>query len=189
MTFQDADALLVARSGLERKWGWVVALGIFFLLAGFIALTDEFAATIVSIFVTGVSLIVAGIVEVITGIQIRPWSRALVWVLVGVGLVVAGTVILRDPLLAAAGFTLALGLCLLVSGVFRLILAFQIRDAALWPMIALAGLLSVVVGILILSRWPASSLFIIGLLLGVNLIFSGATWLSLGLTLRKSASA
>ena len=56
-------------------------------------------------------------------------------------------------------------------------------------MVALAGVLSVVVGILILSRWPASSLFIIGLLLGVNLIFAGASWLSLGLTLRKAASA
>ncbi len=189
MTVQEAENLLGARSGLERKWGWVVALGIFFLLAGFIALTDEFAATVVSVFVTGVSLIVAGIVEVITGIQIRPWSRALVWVLVGVGLAIAGVVILRDPVLAAAGITLALGLCLLISGLFRLILAFQIRDAALWPMVALAGVLSVVVGILILSRWPASSLYIIGLLLGVNLIFSGASWLSLGLTLRKSASA
>ncbi len=190
MSVQDAGNMLGAsRSGLEHKWGWVVALGVFFLLAGFIALTDEFAATVVSVFVTGVSLIVAGIVEIITGIQVRPWPRALVWVLVGVGLAIAGVLILRDPVLAAAGITLALGLCLLISGLFRLILAFQIRDAALWPMVALAGLLSAVVGILILSRWPASSLYIIGLLLGVNLIFSGASWLSLGLTLRKSASA
>jgi len=190
MTVQDSEILLGAPLvGLERKWGWIVALGIFFLLAGFVALTDELAATVVSVFVTGVSLIVAGIVEIITGIQVRPWSRALVWILVGVGVAFAGVVILRDPLLAAAGFTLALGLALVISGVFRLVLAFQIRDAALWPMVALAGVLSVVVGILILSRWPASSLFIIGLLLGVNLIFAGASWLSLGLTLRKAASA
>jgi len=190
MSVQDSGQPLGASGhGLESKWGWVVALGVFFLIAGFVALTDEMTATVVSVFVTGVSLIVAGIVEVVAGLQVRPWSRALVWVLVGVGLVVAGTVILRDPVLAAAGFTLALGLCLLVSGVFRLILAFQIRDAALWPMVALAGLLSAVVGLLILSRWPASSLYIIGLLLGVNLIFSGASWLGLGLTLRKAASA
>ena len=190
MTAQEAGALSgVSKVGLEHKWGWVVALGVFFLLAGFIALTDEFAATVVSVFVTGVSLIVAGIVEVVTGIQVRPWSRALVWVLVGVGLVIAGTVILRDPALAAAGLTLALGLCLLISGVFRLILAFQLKDATLWPMVALAGLLSAIVGGLILSQWPVSSLYVIGLLLGVNLIFAGASWLALGLTLRKSASA
>ena len=190
MSVQDAENVLGAsRSGLEHKWGWVVALGVFFLVAGFVALTDEFAATVVSVFVTGVSLIVAGIVEIITGIQVRPWSRALVWVLVGVGLAIAGTVILRDPALAAAGITLALGLCLLISGVFRLILAFQLKDATLWPMVALAGLLSVVVGALILGQWPVSSLYVIGLLLGVNLIFSGASWLGLGLTLRKAASA
>ncbi len=190
MTAQEAGTLSgVSKVGLEHKWGWVVALGVFFLLAGFIALTDEFAATVVSVFVTGVSLIVAGIVEVVTGIQVRPWSRALVWVLVGVGLVIAGTVILRDPALAAAGLTLALGLCLLISGVFRLILALQLKDATLWPMVALAGLLSAIVGGLILSQWPVSSLYIIGLLLGVNLIFAGASWLALGLTLRKSASA
>ena len=68
MSVQDAGNMLGASlAGLEHKWGWVVALGVFFLLAGFIALTDEFAATVVSVFVTGVSLIVAGIVEVITG--------------------------------------------------------------------------------------------------------------------------
>ena len=128
MTVQDAEILAGApRVGLERKWGWIVALGIFFLLAGFVALTDELAATVVSVFVTGVSLIVAGIVEIITGIQVRPWSRALVWILVGLGVALAGVVILRDPLLAAAGFTLALGLVLVISGVFRLVLAFQIR--------------------------------------------------------------
>ncbi|MGA9599427.1 MAG: DUF308 domain-containing protein [Methylocystis sp.] len=72
MTVQETGNAL-GRSELEHKWGWIVALGVFFLLAGFIALTDEVAATVVSVFVTGVSLIVAGIVEIVTGIQVRPW--------------------------------------------------------------------------------------------------------------------
>jgi uncharacterized membrane protein HdeD (DUF308 family) len=188
MTAQ-AERIYGVPSTLHHKWGWIVALGVLFLIAGFFALTDELAATVVSIYATGLAMIATGIMEIITGIQIRPWSRALFWALVGVAMLAGGVLIFRDPLLAAAGFTMALGVCLVVAGLFRLILAFQIKDANLWVMVALSGFLSFIVGVLILSQWPVSSLYVIGLLLGVNLIFIGASWLSLGLTLRPGANA
>jgi uncharacterized membrane protein HdeD (DUF308 family) len=190
MTALEAERIFgVSSSSLRHKWGWIVALGIFVLVGGFIALTDELAATVVSVLATGLAMMATGVMEIITGVQIRPWSRALFWTLVGVAMVIGGALIFRDPLLAAAGLTMALGVCLVVSGVFRTVLAFQLRDSALWLMVALSGVLSVIVGALILGQWPASSLYVIGLLLGVNMIFAGASWLGLGLTLRPSSSA
>lgn len=190
MTAQEAGTIFgVSSVGLQHKWGWIVALGVFFVLGGLIALSDELAATVASVYVTGLAMMVTGVMEIITGVQIRPWSRALFWALVGIALVFGGALIFRDPLLAAAGLTMALGLCLVVGGVFRGVLAFQLKDTRLWPMVALSGALSIIFGALILSQWPVSSLYVIGLLLGVNLIFTGASWLSLGLALRPAASA
>ena len=190
MTAQEAERIFgVAPSSLRHKSGWIVALGVFFLVGGFIALTDEIAATVVGVYATGLAMIATGVMEIITGVQIRPWSRALFWALVGVALVIGGAVIFRDPLLAAAGLTLALGVSLVVAGAFRAVLAFQLRDSGLWPMVALSAVLSIVVGLMILSQWPVSSLFVIGLLLAVNLIFTGASWLSLGLAVKSSPSA
>ena len=170
---------------LRAKWGWIVALGIVYLLAGFIALGSVVMATVASVLVVGVMMIIAGVAEVFSAFQIKSWGKFLLWVLLGVLYIVAGFVTFENPLLAAAVLTLILGASLLASGVMRIILAFSMKQETPWIWILLSGVITLLLGLLILAHWPVSSLYILGLFLGIDLIMAGAGWIGLGFGLHR----
>jgi uncharacterized membrane protein HdeD (DUF308 family) len=170
---------------LRAKWGWIVALGVVYLVAGFIALGSVLTATVVSVFLVGIMMIIAGVAEVINAFEVRGWGKFLLWLLLGVLYIVAGFVTFENPLLAAAVLTLILGVALVASGIMRIILAFSVQREAPWIWVLLSGAITLLLGALILARWPISSLYILGLFLGIDLIFAGAGWVGLGLGLRQ----
>jgi uncharacterized membrane protein HdeD (DUF308 family) len=170
---------------LRAKWGWIVALGVVYLVAGFIALGSVLTATVVSVFLVGIMMIIAGVAEVINAFEVRGWGKFLLWLLLGVLYIVAGFVTFENPLLAAAVLTLILGVALVASGIMRIILAFSVQREAPWIWVLLSGAVTLLLGALILARWPVSSLYILGLFLGIDLIFAGAGWVGLGLGLRQ----
>jgi uncharacterized membrane protein HdeD (DUF308 family) len=170
---------------LRAKWGWIVALGVVYLIAGFIALGSVAMATVASVLVVGVMMIIAGVAEVISAFQIKTWGKFLLWVLLGVLYVVAGFVTFQNPLLAAVLLTLILGAALVASGIMRIILAFSMKRETPWIWVALSGVITLLLGVLILARWPVSSLYILGLFLGIDLIMAGAGWIGLGFGLRR----
>ncbi len=192
MTFSagvpDASSSSTNLAPLRAKWGWIVALGVVYLVAGVIALGSVATATVVSVFLVGIMMIVAGVGEVIGAFQIKSWGRFLLWVLVGVLYIVAGFVTFENPLLAAALLTFILGISLLASGIIRLFLAFSVKQEPPWIWVALSGLITVVLGLMILSRWPVSSLYVLGLFLGIDLVMAGVGWIGLGLGLRRANS-
>ena len=170
---------------LRAKWGWIVALGVVYLLAGFIALGSVVMATVASVLVVGVMMIIAGVAEVFSAFQIKTWGKFLLWVLLGVLYIIAGFVTFENPLLAAALLTLILGASLVASGIMRIILAFSMKRETPWVWGALSGVITLLLGLLILARWPVSSLYILGLFLGIDLIMAGAGWIGLGFGLRR----
>jgi uncharacterized membrane protein HdeD (DUF308 family) len=107
-------------------------------------------------------------------------------VLLGLLYVVAGFVTFQNPLLAAVLLTLILGASLVASGIMRIILAFSMKRETPWIWVALSGAITLLLGVLILMRWPVSSLYILGLFLGIDLIVAGASWVGIGLGLRRA---
>jgi uncharacterized membrane protein HdeD (DUF308 family) len=186
-----SDTIIDPRAGsdtapLRAKWGWIVALGVVYLIAGFIALGSVAMATVASVLIVGVMMIIAGVAEVISAFQIKSWGKFLLWVLLGLLYVVAGFVTFQNPLLAAVLLTLVLGASLVASGIMRIILAFSMKRETPWIWVALSGVITVLLGVLILARWPVSSLYILGLFLGIDLIMAGAGWVGIGLGLRRA---
>ena len=171
---------------LRAKWGWIVALGVVYLIAGFIALGSVAMATVVSVLVVGIMMIVSGVAEVISAFQIKSWGKFLLWALLGVLYIVAGFVTFQNPLLAAVLLTLILGASLVVSGIMRIFLAFSMKREAPWIWVVLSGVITLLLGLLVLLRWPVSSLYILGLFLGIDLIMAGAGWIGLGIGLRRA---
>ncbi|MBV8662879.1 MAG: DUF308 domain-containing protein, partial [Hyphomicrobiales bacterium] len=110
----------------------------------------------------------------------------LLWALLGVLYIVAGFVTFENPLLAAAVLTLILGAALVASGVMRIILAFSVRRETPWLWVLLSGLITLLLGLVILAHWPLSSLYVLGVFLGVDLVMAGAAWLGLGFGLRRT---
>jgi uncharacterized membrane protein HdeD (DUF308 family) len=174
---------------LRAKWGWIVALGVVYVVAGFIALASVAMATVASVLVVGVMMIVAGIAELINAFQIKTWGRFLVWALLGVLYIIAGFVTFENPLLAAALLTLFLGASLFASGIVRIFLAFSMKRETPWIWVALSGVITLLLGLIILAHWPVNSVYILGMFLGIDLIFAGAGWIGLGFGLHRVPAA
>ncbi len=170
---------------LRAKSGWIVALGVVYVIAGLIALGSVVFATVVTVFVVGMMMLIAGVAEVISAFQIKTWGKFLLWLLLGALYIVAGFVTFENPILAAALLTLLLGFSLLASGVMRIVLAFNMRDEMPWIWVAASGVITFLLGLIILAHWPVSGLYILGLFLGIDLIIAGMGWIGLGLGLKR----
>jgi uncharacterized membrane protein HdeD (DUF308 family) len=170
---------------LRVKWGWIVALGVVFLIAGLIALGSVVMATVVSVAIVGAMMLVSGIAEIVSAFSMKSWGRFFLWVLLGALYVVAGLLTFRNPILAAGILTLLLGISLIVSGFLRIFLATQMKEGTPWVWVAVSGVVTALVGGMILAQWPVSSLFVLGIFLGIDLVFAGAGWISMGLALKN----
>jgi uncharacterized membrane protein HdeD (DUF308 family) len=81
--------------------------------------------------------------------------------------------------------TVILGAALVATGVVRIVLAFQMQTGAPWAWVAISGVITTFLGAIILIHWPVSSLYVLGMFLGIDLLFAGAGWVSFGLALRR----
>jgi uncharacterized membrane protein HdeD (DUF308 family) len=169
---------------LRAKWGWIVALGIIYVIVGLVALGSVAIATAASVLVVGIMMVVAGIAEVFNAFQVRTWGKFALWLLLGALYIFAGIITFQNPLLAAVLLTFMLGVALVISGAMRLIIAFAMKESTPWAWVALSGAITVILGLVILARWPVSSVYVLGLFLGIDLVIAGASWIGIGLDLR-----
>jgi uncharacterized membrane protein HdeD (DUF308 family) len=172
---------------LRAKWGWIVAFGVISMIAGVIALGSVFMATASAVIIVGFMMLVAGFAEVIAAFKVKDWGHRLFWLLLGALYVFAGIICLQNPFEAATILTLVLGISLVVGGLLRIFLATRMKHEAPWGWVAFSGVVTALLGVMIIAKWPASSFYVLGIFLGVDLIFFGATWLTMGLALKKRA--
>jgi uncharacterized membrane protein HdeD (DUF308 family) len=170
---------------LRGKWGWIVALGVLFVVAGVIALGSVVLATVVSVTYVGFMMLLAGVVEFFSAFQMKSWSRFFLWMVLGALYALAGIFAIADPLLVAGILTLVLGAALIAAGIVRIFLAFQMQAGSAWGWVAVSGVITTLLGIVILAHWPISALYILGTFLGIDLLFAGFGWISLGMALRR----
>jgi uncharacterized membrane protein HdeD (DUF308 family) len=172
---------------LRAKSGWIIALGVVYIVAGIVALGSVVLATVATVFVVGIMMVIAGVAEVINAFQIKTWGRFLLWLLLGALYIVAGLITFENPLLAAAILTLFLGIALIASGIMRIVLAFSMQAVMPWIWVLLSGVITLLLGLVIVAHWPVSSLYILGLFLGIDLVLAGASWIGIGLGLKRHA--
>ena len=174
---------------LRAKWGWIVALGIIFMIAGVIALGSVVAATASAVLIVGIMMIMAGVAEIIAAFGVKDWGKAIFWGLLGALYVAAGVIAFESPLMTAAVLTLLLGIALIVGGIVRMFLAWHMREAGKpWGWVVVSGVISVLLGLMIIGQWPYSGLYVLGIFLGIDLIFIGSSWLTIGLALKRRAT-
>jgi uncharacterized membrane protein HdeD (DUF308 family) len=169
---------------LRAKWGAIVAFGILLIVLGVAATVFALAATIATVTINGVVFLIAGVAEIGIGMHSQSWSRFFLWVIGGVLYLLVGLVCIFNPIFASAALTLMLGAGLVAAGVVRVYLAFQLPADHPRSMVLLAGAVTILLGLIIVAHWPADSIWVLGTLLGVDLLFNGAGWVSFGLGLR-----
>ncbi|WP_289298565.1 DUF308 domain-containing protein [uncultured Reyranella sp.] len=175
---------------LRAKWGWIVALGVVFLIAGFIAVGGAVAATASAVMIIGIMMIMGGAAEIVAAFSVKGWGKFAVWMLLGLLYVGAGFIAIMNPFAAATILTLLLGAALVAGGVLRIFIAFSMKAAGKpWGWIVVSGLVTLLLGAMIIAQWPASSFFVLGIFLGIDLIFIGSGWVTMGLALKNRPAA
>jgi uncharacterized membrane protein HdeD (DUF308 family) len=170
-------------SALRGNWLWFVALGIALVVLGMVALASVVSASLAVAVLIGILLLLGGMSEVLGAFWCRGWSGFFLHLLSGVLSIVVGMLFVRAPAGALAALTLLVACFLLVGGIFKIVAAFAYRFAA-WGWALASGIIDLVLGILIWQEWPASALWVIGMFVGINLVFRGINWIALGLALR-----
>ena len=169
---------------IVHNWGWFLAWGIALVLLGFLAIARAVAATVVSMLFFGWLLLIAAGIEIVQAIMVGKWAGLYHHWFGAVLFGVLGALIVWRPLVTAEILTLLMGAFFLVAGLFQLITPFFVSLPE-WGWQALNGLITLILGILILAQWPVSGLWVIGLFIGIELIFYGAAWIALALRLRR----
>lgn len=169
---------------VRASWGWFAVLGIAFIVLGFVALAHVLASTFVTVLYVGALIVVGGVVQVIHAFRVKGWGRFFYWLLAGILYVVAGALMMYNPLLGAGVLTLMIGVALAVEGIFRVFAGFGSKPGQGWGWIVVSGIVTLVLGFIIIARWPVNSVYILGLFLGVDLIVNGVGTLMFGLALR-----
>ena|SRR5258706_8149006 len=176
-----------ALAALRPRWGWCVALGVGLLAAGIVALLSVVAATVVTVWWVGAMMVVAGIIEIIHGFRMKDWGRAVLWAVIGALYVFGGVFAMVNPIFASAVLTLILAIALLVAGIVRMVLGFHLKAGQHGGWIIASGALTWLFGLIILVQWPFSSLYVLGIILGFDLIQAGMGWINLGFFLKRKA--
>jgi len=179
-----ADQLRHDLTALRGNWFWFVLLGFALVVMGSIALSAVGIASLATAAALGALLLVSGLFEVVGAFWSRRWSGFFLHLLSGVLSVVVGMLFLRAPVDAMLVLTLLVACLLMVSGIFKIVAALSHRFA-LWGWTLVSGILDLILGILIWMEWPESALWVLGLFLGITLIFRGVNWIALGFGLRS----
>jgi uncharacterized membrane protein HdeD (DUF308 family) len=162
----------------KRFTGWYIAAAIAFIVLGVFAILEPAVASVGVALLIGWLFVFGGIAHLIAAFR-GGGAKQVIWqVLIGVVYVIGGVYLLANPLMAVGTLTLLLASVLFVAGVLEIAAYFQIASASGW--LLANGIVTLVLGGLIWFQWPSSSVWAIGLLVGVNLLLTGFTRLMLG---------
>lgn len=173
---------------VQKNWKTFLALGIVLVVVGFLAIGAATVTSFVTLLFVAITLIIAGITKLVYSFWARQWSGFFVSLLSGLLYTVIGVLFLAKPVAGLAALTLMIGCLFLVSGVFKIAVAFGSRIQQ-WGWILASGVISLLLGIMVLAEWPEASLWVIGLFVGIDLIFYGWTWILLALAAKQPDKA
>lgn len=162
--------------------GWMIALGVLTVLTGIVAIVFPLASTLAVELLTGGLFLTVGAFTTVHAIMDRK-AKGMWWeLLIGLLHIVAGVLFLANPLGGILALTIMLGATFMAEGVLRIIMATQMeRSRKLFLLIASGGL-SVLLGIMVFGGLAnGASLTLVGVLLGVNFIFSGTAAVAIGI--------
>lgn len=165
--------------------GQLTLTGIVLIVFGVIAIATPAVAGTAVVIVIGVVLLIAGIVQFIQGCRAESWSSKLPPLVLGLITAVCGLGVLAHPLLGLKFLTLLLAAFFVVEGFWKIIASFGYRPAAGWLFMLAGGLISLLLGLIIWQQWPLSGLWAVGILVGIDLLMTGASMIALAGTVGR----
>ena len=167
-----------------HNWGWFLAFGIVLMVLGIAAIARSVSATVVSMVFFGWVLVFSSVIELVDAFMVGKWAGFFLHLLIAILFGITGVLILKTPVMSAEAATFLMSFFFLVAGLYQFVAALWIHLPG-WGWQAASGAITTVLGLLVLTAWPVSGLWAIGLFVGIDLIFYGWAWAALALGLRK----
>lgn len=180
----NIDKMALQQKLVQYKNSFFV-LGLILVVLGCVALYYQFTATIFVTYLIGVLLIVAGIAQGAYSFQIKGFGYSALLAVLAVLYVVAGIVTFRYPESAAQTLTLIIGFMLLISGAVQFVNGFSNTHFPRWGWVVFSGAISFILGLMIVFDWPIDAIYMLGLFLGIDLIFQGWNLILVSLSIKK----
>jgi uncharacterized membrane protein HdeD (DUF308 family) len=173
---------------VQEEWPWFLALGLGLIVLGLIAIGIAPLVTLATVVLLGVVLLVGGIIQTVSAFRSPKWSGVFLRLVIGILYVVVAGLIIGKPLKGAESLTLLMGAFFIFAGVTGIVWSLYLQFHQ-WGWVLLNGIITLVLGVFIWSEWPEASLFLIGIFVGLEMIFNGAAWAMLALSLRRIGRA
>jgi len=170
---------------ISEKWGWFLALGIGLIIAGIAAIAFPFLSTIAAKVMLGWLFLIGGVLMIVHAFQAPGWSGFLWELLIGVLYVVVGGYLAFFPLTGLLTLAIVLAALFIAEGIFEIVMAYRVSPHEGWVWLLLSGIAAIAVGVLIALGLPGSATWALGLLVGINLLFSGWSYVFLALAGRR----
>jgi uncharacterized membrane protein HdeD (DUF308 family) len=157
------------------------------VVLGMVALGHVLLASVFSALMFGWLLVIGGVGQVIEAVRTAGWRGSMLHLLEAVLCLLVGGLVLANPGRALEILTLLAGIFLTVEGVFRMVVALVWRLPH-WVWMFLSGLITLVLGLMVWSSWPSSSVWVLGTFLGIDLLFNGWSLIMLAIAARSYLS-
>jgi uncharacterized membrane protein HdeD (DUF308 family) len=186
----DIEAKLAqARAHIAEKWGWFLALGIVLILVGIAAICFPLVSTIAAKTFLGWLFLIGGVFTIIHAFSAQGWGGFLWSLLIGVLYLIAGGYLAFFPLTGLLTLAILLAILFAAEGIMEIIMAYRVHPSEGWGWLLLSGIAALAVGVLIFLGLPSSATWALGLLVGINLLFSGWSYVFLAMAGRKAKEA
>ena len=175
------------QSVANSTWPLKMGLGFIFVIMGCLGLSMVVGVTLISVLFIGVLFLGSGVIQLVDVFRSREWSIAVWHGFVALFYILGGCLMIYDPILASSVITALIAWTLILIGLVRLIMALQLSNlsSALW--LGFEAIASIALGGIILMQWPASSLWIIGLFVSMELLLAGFSYIFLAFSVKRSS--
>jgi uncharacterized membrane protein HdeD (DUF308 family) len=178
------DPVVAGINEVRRSWGWFLALGILLTLLGAFCIAADIFATFATVLVFGWFLLIGGVFALVHAFTVRTWSGFFLHLLSALFRGVTGYLLIRYPAPGAMSLTMLLACFFVVSGLFRTIGSATLKLPR-WGWSVFSGLVTVALGVLLLTQLVMTSTWFIGFAVGIDMIFEGVSLSSFAIAIRS----
>ena len=168
--------MLVAREASKNG----IAIGALLAVLGVLAMMAPLMSGIAVTVMIGILMIAAGIMQTFFAFKAESFGKGVLVFLFGGLSVVAGVIIIGTPQTSLAFLTMLLAAFFMASGFVDVFLGFKTKPEEGWGWLVFSGVLSVLLAVLIMSKWPSSGLWVVGLYVGLRMLMQGWVLMALG---------
>jgi uncharacterized membrane protein HdeD (DUF308 family) len=168
--------------------GWFIAMAVLFIILGILAIIEPGVAGLAVTLLVGWALMFGALAHFVTAFKGGGRKQVIGQVLIGLVYLIGGIYFLTHVFMAVNTLTLLLGGIFLAEGVIEILAYFRTRLEGASGWLLMNGIVTLLLGGLILFHWPTSSVWAIGTLVGINLLMTGISRLMFGLAARKLAT-